>query len=519
MSADTARSQTREVTRALDQPSLLKVRGLVKAFPGIVAVDNVDLDIGAGEIVALLGQNGAGKSTLIQVLSGVHPTGTYSGEVHISHTLLNASSVSNAEAAGIVFLAQELNTAPDMSVAQCLAIGHEPTRFGFVDSLRCLADATSTLKAFGLEVDPRKTMGELDLATQQLVLIARALSKNARLLILDEPTAALTEREAKRLFERMRELQKRGVSIVFVSHRLGEVFEISDRIVIMRDGKMSGNFITKATNREAVVDAMIGHKISDSLRSAPAAIGNMAIEAKSLVVTDFMGRTVVDHFDIAIRQGEIVGLFGLLGSGFVEVGMALFGAWRGDVEGQIFVGDRQVRLKSPSDAVALGIGLIAQDRRDGLSGMHSIFENAILADLPALSAKFGFVDNLFARRKVAEISKRLNIKSRSVLTLVEALSGGNQQKVQIARWLATGAKIMILIDPTRGVDVGARAEIKRIWKELAASGTAILLVSSDAEELVETADRVVVLRNGKAVGELAQVALTETALLNQATGV
>ena len=282
---------------------------------------------------------------------------------------------------------------------------------------------------------------------------------------------------------------------------------------------MSGNFITKETNREAVVAAMIGHKISDSSRSAPGTIGNIAIEAKSLVVADVAGRVVVDHFDIAIRQGEIVGLFGLLGSGFVEVAMALFGAWRGDIKGQIFIGSKEVKLKSPSDAVALGIGLIAQDRRDGLSGMHSIYDNAILADLPALSTKLGLVDNLFARRKVADISKRLNIKSPSILTLVEALSGGNQQKVQIARWLATGVKIMILIDPTRGVDVGARSEIKRIWKDLAAKGAAILLVSSDAEELVETADRVVVLRNGIAVSELAQAGLTEAALLKQATGV
>ena len=519
MNAATARSQSSEVPRTLGQSALLLVRGLTKVFPGIVAVDNVDLDIGAGEIVALLGQNGAGKSTLIQVLSGVHPTGTYGGEVYIDEKLLDASSVANAEAAGIVFLAQELNTAPDMSVAQCLAIGREPTRFGLVDSLRCLADAGNILKAFGLEVDPRKTMGKLDLATQQLVLIARALSKNARILILDEPTAALTEKEVQRLFERMRELQKRGVSIVFVSHRLAEVFDISDRIVIMRDGKMSGNFITKETNREAVVAAMIGHKISDSSRSEPGTIGNIAIEAKSLVVTDFAGRVVVDHFDIAIRQGEIVGLFGLLGSGFVEVAMALFGAWRGDIKGQIFIDSKEVKLKCPGDAVALGIGLIAQDRRDGLSGMHSIYDNTILADLPALSNKLGFVDNLFARRKVADISKRLNIKSPSILTLVEALSGGNQQKVQIARWLATGVKIMILIDPTRGVDVGARSEIKRIWKELAANGVAILLVSSDVEELVETADRVVVLRNGKAMGELAQAGLTEAGLLKQATGV
>ena len=498
---------------------LLDVRRLTKAFPGIIAVDEVDLNIGAGEIVALLGQNGAGKSTLIQVLSGVHPAGTYGGEVYINGKLLNAASVASAEAAGVVFLAQELNTAPDMSVAQCLAIGREPVRFGFIDSLRCLADADSILKDFGLNVDANKTMGDLDLATQQLILIARALSKNAKLLILDEPTAALTERETQRLFERMRALRKKGVSIVFVSHRLAEVFEISDRIVIMRDGKMSGDFITKATNREAVVDAMIGHKISESLRLSPTTMGNIAIEAKSLVVSDFAGRDVVDHFDIAIRQGEIVGLFGLLGSGFVEVAMAIFGAWRGNVEGQVFIDGKAVQLESPSDAVALGIGLIAQDRRDGLSGMHSIYDNAILADLSALSTKTGFVDSIFAQSKISDISKRLNIKSRGVHTLVEALSGGNQQKVQIARWLATGAKILILIDPTRGVDVGARAEIKLIWKELAAVGAAILLVSSDAEELVETADRVVVLRNGKSVGELAGADLNETALLKRATGV
>ena len=497
---------------------LLQVRALTKVFPGVVAVDNVDLDIAPGEIVALLGQNGAGKSTLIQVLSGLHPVGTYSGEVLLDGQPLRSHSVAEAEAAGVAFLAQEVNVAPELTVAEGLFLNNEPERFGLIDRPLRLARAAAALRAFDIDIDPALPLGELDLATQQLVLIVRALSKNARLLILDEPTAALTERETSRLFDRMRALSERGVAIIFVSHRLAEVFEISDRIVIMRDGRISGSYRTAETTRDIVVDQMVGRTTAQRQSDRRSTPGAVALEARDLSVTDASGRDVVHRLALSVRHSEILGLFGLLGSGVIETTMALFGAWRGAVSGTISVEGRAMAIGSPVEAVALGIGLIAQDRRDGLAGEHSIYENAILADLAELSRR-GFVDHLAARRKVVGLFDRLRIKAADIDVPVGALSGGNQQKVQVARWLAAGARILLLVDPTRGVDVGARAEIKRIWTELADAGCAIILVSSDAEEIVEICDRALVLRNGRVAGTLDGGEITEGRLLRLAAGV
>ena len=496
----------------------IAVKALSKRFPGVLAVDGVDLEIAPGEILALLGQNGAGKSTLIQVLSGVHPYGSYEGEIVIDGAVIRCRSVAEAEAAGIAFLAQEVNVAADLSVAEGLALNNEPQRFGLIDAPLRMARARAALAEFELDIDPATRLGDLDLASQQLVLIARALSKNARLLILDEPTAALTEREASRLFERMRALRARGVAIIFVSHRLAEVFEISDRIVIMRDGRISGRFDTSGTSRDAVVEQMVGHRFTSDAAHQRRVSNAIALQAKGLTVCDATGRELVSGVDIEIKKGEIVGLFGLLGSGVVEAAMALFGAWLGRTRGTISISGKPVAISSPADAARLGIGLIAQDRRDGLSGEHSIYDNAILADLDAISHR-GFVDITTARRKVRDLFDRLRIKAPDIDTLVGTLSGGNQQKVQVARWLASGAEILLLIDPTRGVDVGARSEITRIWTELAEAGAAILLVSSDAEELVEICDRAVVLQNGRLSGHLGREQLTEAQLLRLAAGI
>ncbi|MEP6567298.1 MAG: sugar ABC transporter ATP-binding protein, partial [Mesorhizobium sp.] len=426
---------------------LLRVRALTKLFPGVVAVDNVDLDIAPGEIVALLGQNGAGKSTLIQVLSGLYPFGSYAGEITLDGSPLRCHSVAEAEAAGVAFLAQEVNVAAELTVEEGLFLNNEPVRFGLVDRPLRLARAKAALADFGLDIDATLPLGELDLASQQLVLIVRALSKNARLLILDEPTAALTDRETQRLFDSMRQLSTRGVAIIFVSHRLAEVFEISDRIVVMRDGRISGAMRTAETTRNAVVDLMIGRNASRHHQRNESAASNVAIEARGLTVLDPTGRELVRDLDIIVRCGEVVGLFGLLGSGVVETTMALFGAWRGKTSGTVLVAGQQASLRQPVDAVKLGIGLIAQDRRDGLSGEHSIYENAILADLEGLSRR-GFIDGISARRKIIDLFDRLKIKAGDVDVLVGTLSGGNQQKVQVARWLAAGARILLLIDPT-----------------------------------------------------------------------
>ena len=497
---------------------LLQVASLVKRFPGVVAVDDVSLDLQPGVVLALLGQNGAGKSTLIQVLSGIHVHGTYQGRVAVGGVDLAAQSVSDAEAAGIAFLAQEVDVAPNLTVAETLWLNAEPTRFGLLDRNRMRAEARRALAEFDLAVDPDAEMGSLDLATQQLVLIVRALSKDARLLILDEPTAALNEREASRLFDRVARLSRRGVSVIFVSHRLAEVLAVSDRIVIMRDGRIVGDFPTSGASREMIVERMVGRRIVPDRVGQGAGPGPVALELRgfSVLAPGDAAICLVRDAALQVHRGEIVGLFGLLGSGVVELCMALFGAWDGGAEGTVLLHGEPVDIRDPTAAVRLGMGLISQDRRDGLTGEHSIHDNAVLAALDALSDRRGFVDRMRSRRTVGDIARRLNVKAAGIDVPVGALSGGNQQKVQIARWLAAGVDVLLLIDPTRGVDVGARAEITRIWQELAAAGAAIPIVSSEADELIEVCDRVAILSGGRISAEVARADLTERTLLTLA---
>ena len=497
--------------------AVVSARGITKEFPGVVAVDNLSLSIVPGEILALLGQNGAGKSTFIQILAGVHRG--YRGEIALDGRPYHPASVAEAEAAGVALVPQEVNVASDLTVAENMYLNAEPTRFGFLDRPLLLARARRVLEDFGLAVDPAAAMGSLDLSTQQLVIIARALSKNARLLILDEPTAALTEAEARRLFERMRALSARGVAIIFVSHRLPEVFMISDRIVIMRDGRICGSYATAEVSRDTVVAQMVGG-VRAPIALAEQKPGAVALEATDLAVADPVDHTRlrVDRVSLQAAHGEILGLFGLLGAGCIETALALYGAWPGKVSGRIALDGNDAVIANPTQAVALGMGLMAQDRRDCLLPEHSVFDNAMLASLAAIAHR-GFLDLGAGQRRTQEFVRRLAIKAPSIETVVGTLSGGNQQKVQVARWLIADARILILIDPTRGVDVGARAEIKRVWSALRTDGRAIIIASTDAEELVDVCDRVLVFRRGAIAGELQRADLSEETLLRMATDV
>jgi len=497
--------------------AVVSARGITKEFPGVVAVDHLSLEIAPGEILALLGQNGAGKSTFIQILAGVHRG--YRGEIALDGKPYRPASVAEAEAAGVALVPQEVNVAPDLTVAENMYLNAEPTRLGFLDRPLLLARARRVLEDFGLEVDPAAAMGSLDLSTQQLVIIARALSKNARLLILDEPTAALTEAEARRLFERMRALKRRGVAIVFVSHRLAEVFAVSDRIVIMRDGRICGSYATAEVSRDTVVAQMVGG-VRAPVALAEQQPGAVALDAAELAIADPAdpARLRVDHVSLQVRHGEILGLFGLLGAGCIEAALALYGAWPGKVGGRIALDGRAVTIANPTEAVALGMGLMAQDRRACLLLEHSVLDNALLASLGAIAHR-GMLDVGAGQRRAQDFVRRLDIKTPSIDTLVGILSGGNQQKVQVARWLIADARILILIDPTRGVDVGARAEIKRVWSALRADRRAIVIASTDAEELVDVCDRVLVFRHGAIAGELRRADLSEETLLRMATNV
>ena len=520
-------SEPRQAQAAADRIPLLTATGIVKRFPGVLALAGIDLSIEEGEVVALLGQNGAGKSTIMQILAGVHGHGSYEGEITMRGRPFHPANVSEARALGVALVAQEVNVVAELTVAENMFLNVEPTRFGFIDDPTRVARAQAALAAFDIDVNARTAMGALDLATQQLVTIASALSRDARVLILDEPTAALTDNEAQRLFDRMRALRARGVSCIFVSHRLAEVFAIADRIVVMRDGRVAGVYPGRPETRDQVVRAMLGealggavaaHKVDDE-GAAPAA-GDVALEVRDLVVRarGEARRPLVGGIGLTVARGEILGLFGLLGAGCGEAALAIFGAWDGPVEGRVLVDGREVAVRQPADAVAAGLGLVAQDRRQSLIHEHTVAENIVMASLPAVTRR-GFLDVAGVRRLAIDYVKRLAIKVPNIDTLVGTLSGGNQQKVQVARWLASGARILLLVDPTRGIDVGTRHEINQLWQTLADEGHALLLVSSEAEELVDVCDRVMVLRNGVVAGELAGDQIDEERLLRLAAGV
>ncbi len=357
----------------------------------------------------------------------------------------------------------------------------------------------------------------MDLATQQLVVIARALSKNLKLLILDEPTAALTEKESLRLFDRIRTLKARGVATIFVSHRLSEVFSISDRVIVMRDGRIRGDHITSEVSRADVVTEMLGHARGEAQGRPARKAGHAALEVRRLTVFDESAerRVKVNGLSLSVAKGEIVGLFGLLGAGSVEAALAIYGAWRGIVDAEMDVFGEPVSIAGPQQAIALGLGFMAQDRRDCLIQDQSVLDNMMMATI-AKGAGVQSLDIAERRRVALGLMKTLQIKAESVDAEICTLSGGNQQKVQIGRWLAAGAQILILIDPTRGVDVGAREEISRIWSKLSGSGYAMLIASTDAEELVDVCHRVIVMRNGRKVGELSGASLSEKELLRMA---
>ena len=492
---------------------------LTKRFPGVTAVDDVSLLINPGEIVALLGQNGAGKSTLIQIFAGLHPAGSFAGDIFLSGASYRPRNVAEAEAAGVALVPQEINIAPELTVAENLFLNAEPGRWGFLDQPLRLARTAQALRDFGLAIDPALPMKALDLATQQLALIARALSKKVELLILDEPTAALTEGEAQRMFERMRLLAERGMAIIFVTHRLAEVFAVSDRIIIMRDGRICGAHETADVTRATVIAQMVGRAVTsvEKVKFTPQPV-LLSVAGLKVFDIDDETRTRVNDVSLTVKRGEIVGLFGLVGSGCVEAAVALYGAWPGRWEGTVEFDGKAVAITDPAASVALGIGFMAQDRRDCLIPDHAVHDNMILASLERLS-RHGFIDDAKARRSTSDLVCDLDIKTRSIDTWVATLSGGNQQKVQVARWLAADARLLILVDPTRGVDIGARGEIKRVWARLSGEGRSILIASTDAEELVDICDRVIVLRGGAIAGEVGRDELTEERILGMAAGV
>ncbi|MFE5214720.1 MULTISPECIES: sugar ABC transporter ATP-binding protein [unclassified Streptomyces] len=492
---------------------MLAVTGLCKTFPGVRALSDVDFTARAGEVHALVGENGAGKSTLIKVLTGVHQPDA--GEVTYDGSPVRFTTPLQAQQAGISTIYQEVNLVPLMSVARNLLLGREPrNRLRLIDFGRMHREADETLRGLGIRVDVRRPLRELGVGAQQMVALARAVAIDARVVIMDEPTSSLEPREVRTLFEVIRTLRERGIAVVYVSHRMDELYEICDAVTVLRDGRVAHTGRLADLDRLRLVGLMLGREIGEVRREGLTKFSGSHATAAERVLTaeGLTARHRLRNVSLSLRPGEVVGLGGLLGSGRSETAKAIAGALPVD-GGRVVVAGAPVRAGSTPAAIRAGISLLPEDRKtEGIVPGLSVRENIALAALPGLS-RFGLVDDARIDRVVDTFMKRLRIKASSPHQKVGELSGGNQQKVLLARWLALHPKVLLLDEPTRGIDVGAKAEVQALVDELADEGLAVLLISSDTEELIEGSDRVVVLRDGAVVRELTGDDVTEDELL------
>ncbi|MCS1410305.1 MAG: Ribose import ATP-binding protein RbsA [Verrucomicrobia subdivision 3 bacterium] len=491
---------------------LLEVVGVSKRFPGVLALDQVGMRMGRGEIVAVIGENGAGKSTLMKILAGVQLAD--SGEVRIEGVPVEINSVGKALNQGIALIHQELNLADNLDVGANIFLGREPRRMGLViDKARITRESAQHLKQVGLEVDPDLIVSGLAIGRQQMVEIAKALSVNARVLIMDEPTSSLSQRETEQLFVVIKDLAGKGVSIVYISHRLGEVEELADRVVVLRDGKNAGELNRDEISHDSMVKLMVGREVSQFYPHEPHEPGEVVLEIKELRTLAHPNQTL----SFAIRRGEIVGVFGLVGAGRTEMLQTLFGVTPA-LDGVLRIDDTEVRIQSPRNAIRAGLTLVPEDRKQqGLILEMAVRENMSLATLRRDQRK-GFLNHAREREISSEMVKRLNVKTPSEDQIVRLLSGGNQQKVVLGKWLARNPKVLLLDEPTRGIDVGAKAEIYSLMEQLAKTGVAILFVSSEMEEILGMSDRTLVMHEGRITGELSRSDLNEENVMRLATG-
>ncbi len=502
---------------------LLEMRDITKTFPGVRALDGVSFDLQAGEIHALVGENGAGKSTLMKVLGGVYPHGSYGGDILINGVAQRFAGVQAAEQAGVAVVFQELSLVKEMTVGENIFLGREPRTLGVVRWTELYRRAGKLLEDLRLPIDPRSTVGGLGIGQQQLVEIAKALSHDARILVLDEPTAALTDTEVETLYGILESLRARQVGMIYISHKLDEVFALSNRITVLRDGRTINTRATGETTEADTIAAMVGRSVETIFPEITHTHGDVVLEARHLIVEDpdAPGKRLVDNVSLSVRRGEVVGLAGLLGAGRSEVLMTLFGAFGSRVRGEILVDGKRVRIASPADAIRHGLGFVTEDRkRFGLVLDQSILNNMTLAGLPRIAARFGglLTDKGKEMRLGEQAARDLRVKARSVLAEVGTLSGGNQQKVVLGKWLLTNPKVLLLDEPTRGIDVGAKQEIYREINRLAQTGMGIVLVSSELPEVLGLSDRVLVLHEGRLAGEFTRREATPERVMAAATG-
>lgn len=501
---------------------ILEMKGITKTFPGVKALENVNLKIREGEIHSLCGENGAGKSTLMKVLSGVYPHGTYEGDILFQGKTCEFKSIKQSEDLGIVIIHQELALIPYLSIAENIYLGNERASKGIIDWKETLVGTRELLSKVGLSENPNTLVSNIGVGKQQLVEIAKALSKKVRLLILDEPTAALNEDDSENLLQLMLEFKKQGIACILISHKLNEVSKVSDAVTILRDGKTIETLDMRKDNvtEDRIISGMVGRDLTSRYPERHADIGNVILEVKDWTVyhEHHADRKVLDRVNMNIRRGEIVGIAGLMGAGRTELAMSIFGKSYGrNISGQLIKDGQPIQNNSVTEAIQNGFAYVTEDRKEyGLILMDDIKRNISLTGLGKLT-KNAVVNEREEVLVAEEMKKSMNIKAPSILQKTGNLSGGNQQKVVLSKWIFAGPDILILDEPTRGIDVGAKFEIYTIIHRLAAEGKGVLVISSELPEVLGLCDRIYVMNAGRITGEVSREEATQETLMRYMT--
>ena len=495
-----------------DTTPLLQISDVSKRFPGVRALHQVSLSLAAGEVLAVIGENGAGKSTLMKILAGVQAQD--SGTIAVDGKPVAFENVAAALRSGVALIHQELNLASNLDVGANIFLGREPLRMGLIDRRAIDQQARKYLEMVGLNVEPRQLVSRLTIGRQQLVEIAKALSVDARVLIMDEPTSSLSAGEAERLFEVIRQLRAKGVSIIYISHRLAEVEDLADRVVVLRDGENAGELNRDELDHEAMVRLMVGRDVSQFYARQEHPMGDELLKVERLVTSAWPRHAL----SFSVRAGEMVGLAGLVGAGRTELLRALFGV-DPPLSGSVRLGGQTLACRNTREAIARGMALVPEDRKQhGLVLEMSVRRNTGLAGLRRFRRSLGFLNQKQEDTDTEQMIEKLSIRTPGADQITQFLSGGNQQKVVLGKWLALGPKILLLDEPTRGIDIGAKEEIYQLMESLAEAGMAILFASSEMEEVLGMSDRVLVMHEGRITGELGRDQLSEEAIMRLATG-
>ncbi len=488
----------------------LEAEGISKFFPGVKALNNVSLRVKAGTVHALMGENGAGKSTLMKCLIGIYRPDE--GQIKVKGEPVQFVDTMDALRSGISMIHQELNLVPHMTVAENIWLGREPMKYGFVDHGKLNKMTKELLAKLNIRLTPERMVGELSIASQQMVEIAKAVSWNADVVIMDEPTSALTETEVSHLFAIIRDLREQGKAIIYISHKMDEIFAITDEVSVFRDGAWVGSDSTASYSRQSLITQMVGRELTQLFPKFNNDIGQDVLTVRNLYRKD-----VFHDISFSVRRGEILGVAGLVGAGRSEVMESLFGMTSID-GGEILIDGVPTKIDSPSTAIEKGLAFLTEDRKkSGLFLVLSVMENMSIVNMPEYSSKGGFVSHVQMAKDCMEQIRRLNIKTPTMDQIINNLSGGNQQKVLIARWLLAQPKVLILDEPTRGIDVGAKAEIYRLISELANRGVAIIMVSSELPEILGMSDRVMVMHGGRITGILDKEEADQETILSLAS--